>query len=78
VSFRPAITTGGQPVAQTGGDGLVWVADASGKAVRIDTASNTAIGEPISVGGRAQDVAFGEGAVWVVDQLGNTLVRVEA
>jgi streptogramin lyase len=57
-------------------DEAVWVADASGSAIRVDPAENLVDGEPVSVGANALAVAYGADAVWVVSQLDNTLIRI--
>jgi DNA-binding beta-propeller fold protein YncE len=45
-------------------DGVLWVL-ASSTVVRIDPATNAAVGEPLRVPGDAEAIAVGEGALWV-------------
>jgi YVTN family beta-propeller protein len=45
--------------------GKVWVLGASGTVVRIDPATNTAVGTPLRVPAVAEAIAVGERALWV-------------
>jgi hypothetical protein len=42
-------------------DGVLWVLDASGTVVRIDPATNAAVGEPLRVPAHAEAIAVGDG-----------------
>jgi hypothetical protein len=42
-------------------DGVLWVLDASGTVVRIDPATNGAVGEPLRVPAHAEAIAVGDG-----------------
>jgi len=42
-------------------DGVLWVLDASGTVVRIDPATNAAVGEPLRVLAHAEAIAVGDG-----------------
>jgi YVTN family beta-propeller protein len=44
-------------------DGVVWV-QAAGTVVRIDPATNAAVGEPLRVPANAEAIAVGRGALW--------------
>jgi hypothetical protein len=46
-------------------DGILWVLDASGTVVRIDPATNAAVGEPLRVPAHAEAIAVGDGALWI-------------
>ena len=46
-------------------DGVLWVLDASGTVVRIDPATNAAVGEPLRVPAHAEPIAVGDGALWI-------------
>jgi DNA-binding beta-propeller fold protein YncE len=50
--------------SMTVADGELWVL-ASGTVVRIDPATNTAVGEPLRVPADAEAIAVGQGALWV-------------
>jgi YVTN family beta-propeller protein len=50
--------------SMTVADGVVWVR-ASGTVVRIDPATNAAVGEPLRVPADAEAIAVGDGALWV-------------
>jgi hypothetical protein len=50
--------------SMTVADGVVWVR-ASGTVVRIDPATNAAVGEPLRVPADAEAIAVGQGALWV-------------
>jgi YVTN family beta-propeller protein len=45
--------------------GKVWVLGASGTVVRVDPATNTAVGKPLRVPANAEAIAVGERALWV-------------
>jgi YVTN family beta-propeller protein len=62
--FAAAIPVpGARSLAVAGGK--VWVLGASGTVVRIDPATNTAVGKPLRVPANAEVIAVGERALWV-------------
>jgi DNA-binding beta-propeller fold protein YncE len=46
-------------------DGKLWVLSAPGRVVRIDPATNAAVGTPLPVPADAEAIAVGDGALWV-------------
>ena len=45
--------------------GLLWVLDAAGRVVRLDPATNRAVGKPLRVPADAAAIAVAQGALWV-------------
>jgi hypothetical protein len=70
----------GQPMDAVSAGGSLWVADFSGKVIRVDPAGRRVVAR-IPVGGNPRAITAGEGGVWVAstndDTDGSTLIRID-